>query len=1055
MPTPLLPRILPALLACALALGVTPALAQETESSSYVEAKRFTRADGLPSDYILALHRDQYGFLWVGTDVGLARYDGARFEAYGTGEGLPHSFVNRIEEDGEGTLWVATYEGLARLRRSALGRGHFEAVPMPHPQRGDASTYALGRDERGRLVVATGDHVGVLLGFSDPDDPKTPRWSTTRAGNVQFSSPDLVTLVGGRILSRRDATSLALAAPRPGQPDSLQVRAVPTPRHWGPDPSVIALQRDYGAPPPSDFYVTSLAVPIAERSRYLYRCRLAEAESSATAPSLVVLDSLDVGHIGLLWAHVDGRLYAGQLHAAASTFSFTAFQRTDDGYRAVWEDLSRSTALLGDDEGSIWLGSFGRGMRQFRPSALTRLAAEPTERVAARLDASGEIARDAPIYAATQRGITRVEPRTLRAEPVFPRFGTNRQRGVAVAPDGRVALTWAVNLSVPVRPDGLAWPVPLYAHRYTGWYADVDVRGDTLTAASYGGGVMRFLAPSGGAESDIVRLDTLTLSRGLPTAMTERLVRLPSGLYVLTRSHGAWRLPPVGSQRAEPLVATKPVGAVPSQAAYSLHEDASGAVWIGTDRGVVRVLGDSLAVFGEDVLRGHRVTSVFERPATPGLIWLTGDRYLYHLDPASGAVRRYGTLPLVLDASATINDVRYHAATDRLFLATTRNFLAADLARLTNAVPPAPPLALTALRLDDADAVPEGSPLDAALTASAPGARRVEVEFAPLSLAQSVEAEYRLGDAPWRSLGAERRVVFSDLPPGAHTLVVRAVAPGQAVGEAALLRLTLPPHWWQRGAVRVAFFAALALLLVGITRALATRPYREKLRALELEQELRGERERISRDLHDHVGAQVTHMIAEIEEARLASAPPESTLRRLDAEARSTLAQLRETIWALKQEALTPHALGARIERFAGRQCHSSGLACEVRVEGDDVLLAQPLPPVHSLHLYRIAQEALTNAAKYSGGTRIVVTLRRAPGSVSLTITDDGTFRPPAPASGDGAATSGGFGLAHIRERAEALGGAFALETEGGTTVCVTVPLEVVAAHHRASKLRT
>lgn len=67
---------------------------------------------GLPYSYVNALHQDKKGFLWFGTDYGLCRYDGTFLTVYTEKEGLIDNRVNSIAEDNEGRIWIATYKGV-------------------------------------------------------------------------------------------------------------------------------------------------------------------------------------------------------------------------------------------------------------------------------------------------------------------------------------------------------------------------------------------------------------------------------------------------------------------------------------------------------------------------------------------------------------------------------------------------------------------------------------------------------------------------------------------------------------------------------------------------------------------------------------------------------------------------------------------------------------------------------------------------------------------------------------------------------------------------------
>ena len=70
--------------------------------------------DGLLSSQILDIVQDQRGPLWIGTNMGLSRYDGTTFTTFTTDDGLPHNIVHALQQDREGALWIGTNNGLSR-----------------------------------------------------------------------------------------------------------------------------------------------------------------------------------------------------------------------------------------------------------------------------------------------------------------------------------------------------------------------------------------------------------------------------------------------------------------------------------------------------------------------------------------------------------------------------------------------------------------------------------------------------------------------------------------------------------------------------------------------------------------------------------------------------------------------------------------------------------------------------------------------------------------------------------------------------------------------------
>ena len=130
-------------LAAVLLIGAASAFAQRYNFKFYGEE------EGLQNLAIQVVLQDRAGFLWVGTQNGLYRYDGNRFTAFGKNEGLPGARIEALHESIDGTLWAGTRTGLARLRGD-----RFEAVPMKIAQ-SVVSREGIASDASGQIFVAT------------------------------------------------------------------------------------------------------------------------------------------------------------------------------------------------------------------------------------------------------------------------------------------------------------------------------------------------------------------------------------------------------------------------------------------------------------------------------------------------------------------------------------------------------------------------------------------------------------------------------------------------------------------------------------------------------------------------------------------------------------------------------------------------------------------------------------------------------------------------------------------------------------------------------------
>ncbi len=128
----------------AAAFSGTPANPVEGTPPGRYAFRTYNAEQGLTSLAITQVSQDVQGFLWVGTEDGLYRYDGSRFQAYSLKQGLPSSQITSLHQDPQGAFWVGTFGGLARWS----GQGF---IPIPGVQ--DVQGLATGPD--GRLWVAT------------------------------------------------------------------------------------------------------------------------------------------------------------------------------------------------------------------------------------------------------------------------------------------------------------------------------------------------------------------------------------------------------------------------------------------------------------------------------------------------------------------------------------------------------------------------------------------------------------------------------------------------------------------------------------------------------------------------------------------------------------------------------------------------------------------------------------------------------------------------------------------------------------------------------------
>ncbi|HEX5526086.1 MAG TPA: sensor histidine kinase [Solirubrobacterales bacterium] len=223
--------------------------------------------------------------------------------------------------------------------------------------------------------------------------------------------------------------------------------------------------------------------------------------------------------------------------------------------------------------------------------------------------------------------------------------------------------------------------------------------------------------------------------------------------------------------------------------------------------------------------------------------------------------------------------------------------------------------------------------------------------------------------------------------------------------------------------------ARIELAFLRMMRRLEAERRRAGSAALHAQEE---ERARVARDLHDEVNQSLTGLLLRLEAAREAAPPElEGEIAETKALANQAMRELLSLARQLRPTALDDlglvAAIGGQVEQLGRGEVDA-----QLETEGDFSDLGDDA----QLVVYRVAQEALTNAARHSGAKRIEVRLRRAEdGGVLLDVADDGR----------GFAfdeSERGLGIGGMRERALLVGGELTIESRpgAGTTVHLTVP---------------
>jgi signal transduction histidine kinase len=206
------------------------------------------------------------------------------------------------------------------------------------------------------------------------------------------------------------------------------------------------------------------------------------------------------------------------------------------------------------------------------------------------------------------------------------------------------------------------------------------------------------------------------------------------------------------------------------------------------------------------------------------------------------------------------------------------------------------------------------------------------------------------------------------------------------------------------------------------------------------------ERRRFACDLHDEIGQSLTSVLIGLRTA--ADAPDAGAARECLEELRETvnsaLHEVRRLARGLRPVALDYLGLGPALERYGEDFAHAAGVAVTVDAAG---LAGVRLPADVATGVYRIVQEALTNAAKHAAARNACVTVARGSSSLRVIVADDGRGFDRA-GSARVAADGSGLGLTGMSERAALLNGTVTVESAPGRGTRVTLSLPLAEEDH-------
>ena len=1019
--------------------------------------------NGLPNSSVTAIAQTPDGYLWVGTYNGLARFDGVRFVSFDpfTTPELAQARVRRLFVDAAGTLWVNTFDGSLTSYRD----GKFK---LEWKGDGSADAWVTAVSLRtNRLMFLL--HTGELIMRSAPTNGE-PAWQTLQPPG--FSSGEAaVEDRGGVIWCRGRDQKL-------WQFDGKSFQAVPASAGLQ-GQAINYLTTDPGG---RVWVGTDKELARWDGARFVDETPINGGPVSNVA-NVSFLSNGDA------WVFADNRVRKARGRQ---------WILEPEACRGIFTGRLDRLGVQEDRAGGSWIYHYGKGLFHVRADGRTRQVATEENFPGERVDCF-YVDREGNFWAGVDRGGL-VRLRERRFTVLLPGNEAATKAAVSVTEDAAGAIwvgtfgnglyrwrhgQWQNFLAPDGSQRGFVFSVfPAGDDRLWVSAGEEDLysftQGKFQAVSPPVHGIKSLLQGHDGrlwigtksglvylkdgvwhqlqAEDGIERVDIRALAED---AQGRIWAGAGNGtLYCIESNKASWF-------RSEGPLATQPI--------WSLLPDKDGSLWVGTFRGGLLRFRDGHFVRYDNKhgLPDDVICQLLDDEA--GWLWVGSQKGIFRVAKAelnafaegpakflnSTTYGRFDGLPS-LECSGNYQPACWRTRDDRLLFTTLKGVVSVHPGEISpNRLPP--PVFLEDALVDGEPQAfgpkihPPGAEAKSIWNTLelAPGKRQIELRYTGLSFVSPdrVRFRYKLDglDPDWVEAGTRRTAQYSFLRPGQyHFHVIACNNDGVWSNEGSNLLLTVLPHFYE-----TAWFSVLmGIVVLGsvaiAVRQVVVRKLRRQLEILERQRAVERDRTRIAKDIHDDLGAGLTHISLLTELAR--RTPPEEAsihLGQISDMSRELTRGMDEIVWAVDPQNDTLDGLVNYLCKFAQEYLSVAGIRCRLDLPAQMPPWVLRAEVRHNLFL--AFKETLNNIVKHAGASEVCLRLALGREEFTLTLEDNGRGLTLGKKDADGQRAgriSSGRGLGNLEKRLAAIGGRCVVTSrpEQGTRIEMTVNLSVV--HH-------
>jgi signal transduction histidine kinase/ligand-binding sensor domain-containing protein len=1009
--------------------------------------RNFTTNDGLSQNSVNCIMQDKEGFLWLGTQDGLCRYDGYGFKQFRANRkdayAMSDNFVLSFAEDENGYLWFTTRNGLNRMNKQTGKCNKFFLDTASH------------RNQFGNVAI---DHKGMVWishgsGTYNIDSKRKYNASiiqipeSKRTSNI--STYDISVLPDGTVVLQ---TEFALRLISENGEQKMELEDYQSMGNSTGD----AIVKDrkgtiWNATTNGLFHV-----PKGSKNLKSFSLKIGKQP---------VCNSLEIANNGEVWVGTTTGLFIVHDDNSVSHITNNPQDESSLAYNLIH-------AVYKDRSGLMWVGTANKGLNLYD-------ASRNQFKVLNNHNAGGAL-NDNLIWSVCQSGpkslvigtnyglnhvllnnenITAGEFGSSNIDTIenwstrFPELKDTRISALLCDQEQQIWVgthqkgLWKINRN---KDSILKINIPeTYSNQVI---TDLlqDKQGDIWVASYYG--VFR-IKLDGIIDSFWDINNESSNEYGLITNYYLAVFEDTDGIIWLGSNAGISKYIAAENQFSNyPYNENTPEKSIAFQFAVDFYDDGKGSLWIATFGGGLSRLDKASETFthyrSEDGLASEVLAGIMGD--RNGNIWLSHNHGISQFNPQTKQFINFDKGDGVIFNEFALNSF-YQNESGELFFGCPKGLVVFHPDSITTNTN-LPAVQITGMKVNYKD-------ISAAVNKEIYNRYKLEkvlhldrkhkviaFEFTALDFRNPDKQKFRYRmkgfDANWVETTSNNRLAtYSSLPPGEYVFEVEASNDnGIWSNKIQAIKVVVYPPFWQTWWFILSVVLFLLVTIVVVVRYYAQRKLRKRLQLIQTQRKIQDERDRISRDLHDNVGSQITYMISSLDNLsyqleKKGESNESGSVDELSDFARDTMQQLRETIWVLNKDAVSLEELHQKITEFVSKMMAVlPNMASQINVEGNG---AQMLHPSLAIHLFRIVQEAVNNTIKHAAAEEIAIALSLTKTQLDVLISDNGNGFDTQQEK------AGHFGLSNMKQRIKEMGGTFEItsDTEKGTAIKIAVPV--------------